>query len=150
MLRIAKHLPPGKTLPLSDKLTVQWYYIMYHRADCAEYVKSSKKLADETIETRMAYFKSVFAQRKNDGKLKRDEVDHIHNHAKRTLASDLCDKRESSCMNHERRESRERGQYNGHRLYCRGTVNRRSHDGGRSGHDGRDRRNNQPERGDRG
>jgi hypothetical protein len=56
MLRIAKHLPPCKTLPLSDKLTVQWYYKMYRSADCAEYVKSSKKLADETIETLMAYF----------------------------------------------------------------------------------------------
>ena len=148
MLRIAELLPPGEAQPPSDKLAVQWYYMTYHRADRAEYVKSGKKLAAKTIETLTAYFQSLFAQRKNDGTLERAEVDRIRNRAKRTLASDLRDKREARRTNHARRESRERRRYDGHRSYCRGTDDRRSHDSRRSGRDGRDRCNNQPERRD--
>jgi hypothetical protein len=42
MLRIAKLLPAGKTPMPSEKLALQWYYMTYHRADRAEYVKSGK------------------------------------------------------------------------------------------------------------
>ncbi len=63
----------------------------------------------------------LFAQRKNDGTLERAEVNRIRNRAKRTLASDLRDKREARRTNHARRESLERGQYDGHRSYRRGT-----------------------------
>ncbi len=80
----------------------------YHRADRAEYVKSGKKLAAVTIEMLTAYFQLLFAQRKNNGTLERAEVDRIRNRAKRTIASDLRDKREARRTNHAHRESRER------------------------------------------
>ena len=70
MLRIAELLPPGGTPLPSEKLAVQWYYMTYHRADRAEYVKSGKKLDDEMIETLSAYFQSLFAQHKIDGTLR--------------------------------------------------------------------------------
>jgi hypothetical protein len=39
MLCITELLPPGKMPPPSDKLTVQWYYMTYHKADQHKYVK---------------------------------------------------------------------------------------------------------------
>ena len=156
MLRIAELLPPGETPPPSEKLAVQWYYMTYHRADRAEYVKSGKKLADETIETLSAYFQSLFAQRKIDGTLERHEVERLRNRAKRTLANDIREKREARRSNHARRETRERerGRYDGSRSHRRGSDDRRNGDRrhtayGRSGRDGRGRYNNQPKRGDR-
>ncbi len=76
----------------------------YHRADSAEYVKSGKKLAAETIETLTVYFQSLFAQRQNNGVLERAEVDCICNHPKQTLASDLRDKLEACRTNDVRCE----------------------------------------------
>ena len=156
MLRIAELLPPGETPPPSEKLAVQWYYMTYHRADRAEYVKSGKKLADETIETLSAYFQSLFAQRKIDGTLERHEVERLRNRAKRTLANDIREKREARRSNHARRKTRERerGRYDGSRSHRRGSDDRRNDDRrrtayGRSGRDGRGRYNNQPKRGDR-
>ena len=107
MLRIAELLPPGETPPPSEKLAVQWYYMTYHRADRTEYVKSGKKLADETIETLSAYFQSLFAQRKIDGTLERHEVERLRKRAKRTLANDISEKREARRLNHARSEMRE-------------------------------------------
>ena len=156
MLRIAELLPPGETPPPSEKLAVQWYYMTYHRADRAKYVKSGKKLADETIETLSAYFQSLFAQRKIDGTLERHEVERLRNRAKRTLANNIREKREARRSNHARRETRERerGRYDGSRSHRRGSDDRRNDDRrrtayGRSGRDGRGRYNNQPKRGDR-
>ena len=153
MLRITELLPPGETPPPSDKLAVQWYYMTYHKADRHEYVKSGKKLSDETIETLTAYFQSLFAQRKNDGTLERFEVERIRNRAKRILASDIREKREARRSNHARREARERererGRHGGSRSHRRGNDDRRRDAYGGSGCDGCGRHNNQPKRGDR-
>jgi hypothetical protein len=156
MLRITELLPPGETPPPSEKLAVQWYYMTYHRADRHEYVKSGKKLADETIESLSAYFQSLFAQRKIDGTLERYEVERLRKRAQRTLASDLREKREARRPTHARRETRERerGRHDGRRSHRHGSSDRRNDDRrrdayGRSGRDGRDRRNNQPNSGDR-
>ena len=119
MLRIAELLPPGKTPPPSKKLTVQWYYMTYHRTNHAEYVKSGKKLSDETIEMLSTYFQSLFAQCKINGMLERHEIERLHNRAKRTLANDLREKREARRLSHARREvrERERGRRYGSRLH---------------------------------
>ncbi len=85
MLCVTELLPPSKAQLPSDKLALQWYYLMYHRADHAEYVKSGKTLPAETIETLTAYIQLIFAQHKNDGTLERAEVDRICDSAKWTL-----------------------------------------------------------------
>ncbi len=66
---------------------LQWYYMTYHCADCTEYVKSGKKMSDETVKTLTAYFQSLFAQCKNNGMLERAEVDRLCNSAKRIIES---------------------------------------------------------------
>ncbi len=63
MLHVAELLPPGESQPPSNKLALKWYYMMYHRADRAEYFKSGKKLADETIEMLTVNFQLLFVQR---------------------------------------------------------------------------------------
>jgi hypothetical protein len=117
MLRIAELLPPGGTPLPSEKLAVQWYYMTYHRADRAEYVKSGKKLANETIKTLSAYFQSLFAQRKIDGTLERHEVERLRKRAQRTLVNDIREKRKARRSSRARRKTRERerGQYDGSR-----------------------------------
>jgi hypothetical protein len=64
MLCIAKQLPAGKMSKPSEKLNGQWYYMTYHHADHAEYVKSKKTLAVETIESLTNYFQAIFSQKK--------------------------------------------------------------------------------------
>jgi hypothetical protein len=64
-------------------------------------------LSDETIETLSAYFQSLFAQRKINGTLKQHKIERLRNHAKRTLANDLREKREARRLSHARHEARE-------------------------------------------
>ena len=162
MLRIAEELPPGEQLPPSDKLALQWFYMTFHRNDRLEYVRSGKKLSDETIDTLTAYFQSLFAQRMNDGTLERAEMDRLRNRAKRSMKAEIRGKRDARRPEHARRFSRERerGRRDGNRSFRRGGDDRRddrdrrdddrrrdTHK--RSGREGRDRRDNQPKRGDR-
>ena len=100
----------------------------YHRADRAKYVKSGKKLSDETIKTLLAYFQSLFAQRKIDGTLERYKVKRLRNRAKWTLANDICEKREARRSNHARRETRKCGRYDGSRSHRQGSDDQRNDD----------------------
>ena len=122
MLRIIEELPPGEQPPPSDKLALQWYYMTYHRNDCLEYVRSGKKLSDETIDTLTAYFQSLFAQRMNDGTLERAEMDRLRNRAKRSVKAEIRGKREARRTEHARCYSRkrERGRHDGNRSFRRG------------------------------
>ncbi len=83
MLRIPELLPAGKTPTPIEKLALQWYYMMYHRADRAEYVESRKKLASETIESLTNYFQALFSQKKIDGTLERAEINCLCTRAKK-------------------------------------------------------------------
>ncbi len=134
----------------------------YHRNNRLEYVRNGKKLSDETIDTLTAYFQLLFAQRMNNGTIKRAEMDRLRNRAKRSVKAEICGKPEARRTKHARCYSRERerGRHNGNRLSRRGgndrrdDRNRRDDDRRRdahkrSGRDGCDRRDNQPMRGDR-
>ena len=109
MLHITGQLPPGEKQPPSEKLALQWYYMTYHRLDRAEYVKSGKKLARETIKSLTEYFQSLFAQRKADGSLERAEIDRLRQRAKRKLADSLREHRDARRGKRARDELRERG-----------------------------------------
>jgi hypothetical protein len=108
MLRIAEELPPGKKPPPSDKLALQWYCMMYNRNDSLEYVRSGRKLSDETIDMLTAYFQSLFAQRMNDGTLERAEMDRLRNRTKQSVKAEIRGKRKARCPEHARRFSRKR------------------------------------------
>jgi hypothetical protein len=162
MLRITEQLPPGKKQPPSKKLTLQWYYMTYHRSDCTEYVKSRKKLTAVTIKSLTEYFQALFAQKNADGLLERAELDQIRQQAKRTLASSLCKQRDARRTSHACGKLRKCGQRGGSRSYrrgndddggdSRGERDRHRQRGAQSAHgrngcdgrNGRGGRNNQP------
>ncbi len=117
MLRVAKLLPAGKTSPPSKKLAVQWYYMTYHHADHAEYVKSGKKLATKTLKSLTSYLQALFAQKKANGMLKHAKLDCLCNREKRRLASNLCEKCKAHQTSYTRCELREHGRRDGSQLY---------------------------------
>ena len=41
-------------------LQVEWFYMTFHRSNCAEYLRSGRKLCNETLTSLAAYFESGF------------------------------------------------------------------------------------------
>jgi hypothetical protein len=60
MIRISQMLPEGDTPNPNAALQVEWFYMSFHRSDCAEYLRSGRKLCDEMLATPTEYFKSGF------------------------------------------------------------------------------------------
>ena len=77
MLRIAKLLLSGDILKPSDKLSLQWYYMSYHKNDREKFVLSRKTPDDETIESITTFFQAFFEQKKLNSTIKPQEVDCI-------------------------------------------------------------------------
>jgi hypothetical protein len=71
MLRIAQMLPEGDIPTPNAALQVEWYYMTFHRSDRTEYLRSGRKLCDETLASLAAYFESVFDARVADGSLRK-------------------------------------------------------------------------------
>ncbi len=71
MLRIAQMLPEGDIPTPNAALQVEWFYMTFHRRDRAEYLRSGRKLCDETLASLAAYFESGFDARVADGKLRK-------------------------------------------------------------------------------
>jgi hypothetical protein len=77
MLRITEILPAGNIPKPLDELSLQWYYMSYHKNDRKKFVLSGKMLDDETIESVTTFFQALFEQKKLDGTIKRQEADQI-------------------------------------------------------------------------
>ena len=117
--------PPAKSSPQakSKKLALQWYYLMHHRTNCTEYMKSRKKLSAETIKSLTDYFQARFAQKKADGLLEHAELDQIRQRAKRMLASSLRKQQDARRISHVRSKLLERGQCGRSGSYHHGNNN---------------------------
>ncbi len=68
-------LPEGDIPNPNAALQVEWFYMIFHRSDCAEYLRSGRKLCNETLATLGKYFESSFDARVANGTLRklRDE-----------------------------------------------------------------------------
>ncbi len=64
-------LPEGDIPNPNATLQVEWFYMTFHRSDCAEYLRSRCKLCNETLASLAAYFKSGFDARVADGTLRK-------------------------------------------------------------------------------
>ena len=64
MLCITKLLPVGNISKPLDKLTLQCYYMLYHKSNRDKFVLSGKTLDDKTIESILAFFR-LFLNRKS-------------------------------------------------------------------------------------
>jgi len=77
MLPIAKLLPAGDFPKPSNVLTLQWYYMSYHKSDREKYVLGGKTLKDATLESVTTFFRALYEQKKGDGSLERQEVERL-------------------------------------------------------------------------
>jgi hypothetical protein len=77
VLCIAKLLPAGDIPKPLDELSLQWYYMSYHKNDREKFVLSGKTLDGETIKSVRTFFQALFEQKKLDGTIKRQEADCI-------------------------------------------------------------------------
>ena len=60
MLRLAELLPEGDLEKPSASLSVEWFYMTFHRSDQAEYVRSGRKLRKETLKLLTEYFELIY------------------------------------------------------------------------------------------
>jgi hypothetical protein len=51
MLCVAELLPKGNLKKPSANLSVEWFYMAFHKVDRAEYICSSRKLCKEMLQT---------------------------------------------------------------------------------------------------
>ena len=82
MLHITELLPAGEIAKPTELLTVLHDV---HKADCNKFVLSRKKSLTE-------YFQALFAQKKSDGMLEKQEMDHLRSRTRKWVAKDLCHK----------------------------------------------------------
>jgi hypothetical protein len=71
MLHITKLLPEGDIPEPNATLQVQWFYMSFHCSDCAECVRSGRKLGDETLQALVEYFESIFLAPFSNGLIQR-------------------------------------------------------------------------------
>ena len=77
MLRVAELLPEGDLEMPAASLSVEWFYMTFHRTDRAEYVHSGRKLREETLKSLAEYFESIYDSRLSEGLVPRRQLDKI-------------------------------------------------------------------------
>jgi hypothetical protein len=71
MLHILQMLPEGDIPTPNIALQVEWFYMSFHCNNRAEYLRSGRKLCDETLATLAEYFESNFNARVANGRLRK-------------------------------------------------------------------------------
>jgi hypothetical protein len=136
MLRIAQMLPEEDIPTPNAALQVEWFYMTFHRSDRAEYLRSGRKLCDETLASLAAYFESGFDARVADGLLRklRDEQVRVQaqNKYRHELQTRYHDKLKCLANNRKREHSWQRdgcdGSSHGGKLRKQSTYRERKPD----------------------
>jgi hypothetical protein len=89
MMCIMGLLPEGNIWMPNKQLQVEWFYMTFHKSDCAEYVRSGRKLSNEMLPTIAEYFQSIHKTCENDGSLMRHQIEKIWAEAKHELCHEL-------------------------------------------------------------
>ncbi len=76
-MRKVKLLPKGNLEKPAASLSVEWFYMTFHRTDRAEYICSSCKLCKETLKLLAEYFESIYDFRLSEGLVPPDHLDKI-------------------------------------------------------------------------
>ncbi len=77
MLRITKALPAGNWLKPLEALALKWFYMSFHTNNHNKFVTMGRKLDAETFELVTELFEAQFTTNKNNGTLKRMELERI-------------------------------------------------------------------------
>jgi len=70
VLCIAKLLPEGDIAMPNGSLTLEWFYMTFHKSERDQFITSGRRLVDKTIESVTEYFESLHNIKKSSGKLK--------------------------------------------------------------------------------
>ena len=54
----------------NESLTLEWFYMTFHKSERDQFVTSGRRLVDETIESVTEYFESLYNIKKSNGQLK--------------------------------------------------------------------------------
>jgi hypothetical protein len=108
MLQIAKLLPAGNIPKPSGELSLQWYYMSYHKNDHEKFISSGKTLNDKMIESVTTFFQALFKLRKLNGTIERQEAGQIRKRllreASEKLRGRICDVSDGRRSQHARRK----------------------------------------------
>jgi hypothetical protein len=89
MLRVAELLPKGNLEKSAANLSMEWFYMTFHRTDRAEYVRSGRKLRKETLKSLAEYFESIYNSRLSEGLVPHRQLDKIRVNVKRKMRHEL-------------------------------------------------------------
>ena len=108
LLRVAELLPAGDIAMPNESLTLEWFYMTFHKSERDQFITSGRRLAEETIESVTEYFESLYNIKKSSGKLQKqlEQRDHRKDEARGSIKSKYDNKLRS--MANERRTSRSR------------------------------------------
>jgi hypothetical protein len=84
-LGVAELLPKGDLEKPVASLSVEWFYMTFHRTDRAEYVCSGRKLRKETLKLLADFFESIYDSCLSKGLVPRRQLDKIRADAKREM-----------------------------------------------------------------
>jgi len=90
----------------NESLTLEWFYMTFHKSERDQFIMSGRRLAEETIESVTEYFESLYNVKKSSGKLQKqlEQRDHKKDGARGSIKSRYDDKMRN--MADERRTSR--------------------------------------------
>ncbi len=54
----------------NESITLEWFYMTFHKSECEQFIMTGRRLVDETIESVTEYFESLYNIKKSNGKLK--------------------------------------------------------------------------------
>jgi hypothetical protein len=77
MLHVAELLPEGDLEKPAASLSVEWFYMTFHKTDRAEYVRSGFKLCKEMLKLLAEYFESIYNSCLNKALVPRRQLDKI-------------------------------------------------------------------------
>jgi len=70
LLRVAELLPAGDIAMPNKSLTLEWFYMTFHKSERDQFIMTGRRLVNETIESVTEYFESLYNIKKSNGKLK--------------------------------------------------------------------------------
>ncbi len=153
MMRVAGLLPEGRIPMPNTQLQVEWFYMTFHKSNCADYMQSRHKLSNMMVQTVTEYFQLIHKTCENNGSLMLHQIKNIRAEAKR----ELCRKLEEQYVDKKRLLSNQRRCYrsytqcnNGHHC-CQhgGHKQRKLHNDGSCSNDKRGTRKSSSEHKDK-
>ncbi len=144
MLRVVELLPEGDPEKPAASLSVEWFYMTFHRSDRAEYVHSGRKLRKETLKSLAEYFEWIYDSCLSKGLVPRRQLDKIRADTKREMRHELRERYDCKFrhFSEQRRTDRSRSvQRNDGR--CRRDLGKRREDKRRQ-HNGRSKKGPPP------